>query len=176
MNDSDLSGNPGTALDLLRRWRAHKNDSCASITTLISVFGLHSAIGAYADKFAYNNPPYSCWLAEIALSSGATTLEICNVRKTTHSDTECLRSIAAQRMCLNELHRTSARRVRMTQTTHLALVSYYQERLALLREIKQIVEDGCYQAQVERHIRATERLLRSISAAVPTSDDDPFKK
>lgn len=65
MNEVETARRAQTAINLLRRWRAHRNDGCASLNTLFAVFGIRSLP---------MNPPYSSWLEDIAYCGGARRL------------------------------------------------------------------------------------------------------
>jgi hypothetical protein len=167
MQEVEIAGRAQMANNLLWRWRAHRNDNGASLNTLVAVFGIRSPLGAYVDKWAYTNPPYSSWLEDIVYLGGATSLEMYEDGKCGGNSDQCLRSLAAERMRLHGLRREGTRCVCITGAAHSALLLYYRERLTLLHEIRQIVDDGFYRTQVTRHIRATELALKRIEEAAP---------
>jgi hypothetical protein len=191
------------AIDLIRRWQAHTNDACASQNTLFAVYGVKSPLGRFADSFAFNNPSYTAWLEDVAYDHGASTERIYREdqpRATAlpsgpkafgtpdaparitpldvlRRETERLarpRTASAQRMIDAGLTRHGGRRVPMTPAALAALLDYYREKLALLREIEPLSDRGrrehreirqLHRRAITRHIRAVSTALREIAEA-----------
>lgn len=147
---------------LLQRWLAHENDDCAAMNTLFAVFGVNSALGRYADNFAYNNPPYAGWLGERAVDCMADW----TVQIQTRSSAAC-EIIACGLVRANP----KAARLPLTGETKTALILYYREKLQLLSQIHGLVDDG-RRRTVQRHIRATLEVLYTLEKTATIFRDD----
>jgi hypothetical protein len=163
------------AIELCDRWRAHRHDDCAGINTLYAVFGKSSSICRKLSSFPLLNPPYRCWLNDIAVGNGASEEEW---MLGTHGNIEWdhqPRAQAAASMIEHQLsrgdRRSGRRRLTMTPEARTALLDYYFEELVLLREIEQFaVRDACQHREkrpvgawrILRHIRALEMGIEAM--------------
>jgi len=163
------------AIELYNRWQTHQHDDCAGINTLYAVFGKSSPICRKLSSFPLLNPFYRSWLNDIAVGNGASeeewTLE-------THGNTESdhqPRSQAATSMMEHQVSRGNRRfgrhRLTMTPEARTALLDYYCEELALLREIEQFAVHNARQHhekrpfdawRIPRHICAVEMAIKAM--------------
>jgi len=161
------------AIALHNRWQAHRHDDCAGLNTLYAIFGKGSSICRKLSSVSLLNPPYRSWLDDIAFGNGASEEEW---MLGTHGSTGWDRqpqSQAAASMMEHQLSRGSrllGRRFTMTPEARRALLDYYGEELALLREIEQFaVHDALKNREkrpfdawrIPRHIRAVEMAIRA---------------
>ena len=162
------------AIELYNRWQAHRHDGCAGINTLYAVFGKGSSICRKLSSVPLLNPPYRSWLDDIAFGNGASEEEWMRGTPGNAGWDRLPQSQAAASMVEHQLSRGSRlsgrRRLTMTPEARRALLDYYGEELALLREIEQFaVHDGLKHREkrpfdawrIPRHIRAVEMAIKA---------------
>jgi len=168
------------AIELYNRWQAHRYDDCAGINTLYAIFGRSSPICRKLSSIPLLNPPYRSWLDDIAFGNGASEEEwMLGADGNTGWDRHP-RSQAAASMMEHQLSRgnglSGRRRLTMTPEARSALLDYYGEELALLREIEQFaVEDARRHREkrpfdawrIPRHIRAVEMAIKVAEETSP---------
>jgi hypothetical protein len=148
-----------TANDLLKRWRAHENDKCAAVNTLIAIFKLASPIGRFCDKFTYLNPPYAMWLEDFIYDRRTAPDD----RDTRLALDQQPRSQAATAMIEHRLTREHRRCVPLTATARTALTRYYEEKLGLLAETETLFKhDRRIRNHAARHARDCRAVLEQI--------------
>jgi hypothetical protein len=162
------------AIELYNRWQAHRHDDCAGINTLYAVFGKSSPICRKLSSVPLLNPPYRSWLDDIAFGNGASEEEWMLGTDGNAGWDRHTQSQAAASMMEHQLSRgnglSGRRRLTMTPEARRALLDYYGEELALLREIEQFAiqearrhrEKRPFDAwRIPRHIRAVEMAIKA---------------
>lgn len=144
-------------LRLIREWRDHKNDECASINTVSAIFGIASRCGRIADNYEFNNDPYIYWLDDIAYDYGLADASYAI------ETSDRGQSSAAKTMTTNRLFKRCNRRVPITKDTQRALLIYLNEKLELLVKI----EDALITAG-PRELKRQRAKIRKHRAAIQT--------